>query len=216
MFEFNILTDITFEETKKKGARILATVMKLDTVSANGRQYKVEEGDKIAASLKGKPVYYGTTKEGKHLNPIACDEEVCQRQEPVGFIEVANVIGKKIKAVMRIFNKNLIEMLKKGVKYWFSVGGNAISETIKKIGKKVIHILHGARCNHLQIVDKGTPVGFPEAKLEKLIEVQETVMMCRSDSEDEWLPKKKKKRLVVIEETVEYEISGTGSFIIEL
>ena len=64
----------------------------------------------------------------------------------------------------------MVTALKQGVKYLFSVGGNAISETIKKVKGKLIHFLHGARCDHLQIVEMGTPVGFKNAKIEKLIE----------------------------------------------
>lgn len=202
-----ISKEITFEETEGKGARIEATVMELEKVSANGNVYKIEEGDKIAKSLVGKNVYYGTDAFGKHENPITKGEK--SKKEPVGIVESVKVIGKKVKAVIRIINQGLIEALKQGVKYLFSVGGNAIGETIKKVKDKIIHILHGTRCNHLQILDMGTPVGFPNAKMEKLIEINETVMVL----EQKKAVVKRKVILQPIEETI--EIIGATDFEIE-
>lgn len=171
---FIISKDVVFEETADKGARIQATVMELDKVSeGNNRVYQMDEGEEIAKSLKNKPVYHGVTAWHKHDNPIISPEST---KEPVGFVEKAWVIGNKIKAFIKITSQGLIETLKQGVKYLFSVGGVAIAETVKKIGDKIVHILHGAICNHLQILDMGVAVGFPNAKMEKLIEINETVM----------------------------------------
>jgi len=207
-----ISKEITFEETEKKGARIEATVMELEKVSANGNVYRIDEGKKIAKSLVGKNVYYGTDAFGKHENPITKDGS---DGEPVGIVESAKVVVNKIKAVIRIINQGLIEALKQGVKYLFSVGGSAISETIKKIKGKIVHILHGARCNHLQILDMGTPVGFKNAKMDKLIEINETVMVCEGGLCG-CKPKKKKRilKIIDIEETI--EITGVTDFEIEI
>ena len=164
-----------FEETDS-GARILATVMELEKISRNGRFYRIEEADSIAKSLEGKPVYYGTDWAGRHENPLMRGDS---KAEPVGFVESAKVVGNKIKAVIKIISQGLIEALKQGVKYLFSVGGHAIAEVKKKIGNRIAHVLKGAKCNHLQIVDVGTPVGFPNAKMEKIVEINETVMICR-------------------------------------
>lgn len=206
--EFYVITkEVEFEETLEKGARILATIMELEKPSRNNRLYKITEGEQIANSLKGKPVYYGTDAFGRHDNPFKNKKS---KNEPVGFVEVARVVGNKIKGVIRIFNNKMITALRKGVKYLFSVGGNAISETIKKIKGKLIHILTGARCNHLQIIDMGTPVGFPDAKMEKLIEIQETVMICSGGvcNIQQCTPKKKKKRIVIEEEDYEFSFEG--------
>jgi hypothetical protein len=178
---FFVTKEVTFEETKStdKYAIIEATVMELEKPSEGGgvkksRIYQFEEGEAIAKSLIGKPVYYGTNPFGLHDNPLVTGKKV----DPVGIVEFAEVVGKKIKAKIKIISASIIETLKQGTKYLFSVGGNAVKETIKKIGDKIIHVLSGARCNHLQIVDVGTPVGFPNAKMEKLIEIQETIMTC--------------------------------------
>lgn len=82
--------------------------------------------------------------------------------------------------MIKIFDFGIMETLKQGVKYLFSVGGNAVKETLKKIGNKIVHVMSGARCNHLQILDVGTKVGFPNAKMEELVEIQETVMICEN------------------------------------
>ena len=208
-----ISKEVEFSETVEKGARIEATVMELEKVSQNGNVYQIEEGPAIAKSLVGKNVYYGTDMFGKHDNPIAKKKE--SKNEPVGIIETARVVGKKIKAIIRIINQGMIEALRQGVKYLFSVGGKAISETIKKLKGKLVHILHGAKCNHLQIVEIGTPVGFPNAKMEKLIEINETVMVCEGGlcHLKDKKSKPKKRVIIDIEETI--EITGATDFEIE-
>lgn len=211
MIEFIIITDkLEFEETKEKGARILATVMELEKPSKNNRLYQFEEGKAIVRSLKGKPVYYGTDVFGRHCNPLKKNaSQECKVRPPVGFVETAKLVGKKIKAIIRIYDNKIIQALKNGIKFMFSVGGNAISETLKKIGGKIIRVLSGAKCNHLQIVDKGVPVGFQSAKMEKLIEINETVTLF---ADEEKIPKPKKKKSVIIEETIEIEVSGVKEF----
>lgn len=203
---------VEFSETVGKGARIEATVMELEKVSQNGNVYQIEEGPAIAKSLVGKNVYYGTDPLGKHDNPITKKKE--SNNEPIGIIESAKVVGKKIKAIIRVINQGMIEALRQGVKYLFSVGGTAISETIKKIKGKLVHVLHGAKCNHLQIVEMGTPVGFPNAKMEKLIEINETVMVCEGGLCKCQKPKKKRTiKIIDVEETI--EIIGATDFEID-
>lgn len=171
-----ITKEVEFQESEVEGARVEVTVMELNKASeGNNRIYKIEEGDEIAKSLVGNDIYHGIDWRGKHDNPIVNEDS---QNEPIGFVESAKVVGNKIKAIIRIINKSFVERLKNGVKFLFSVGGNAVSETIKKIGNKIVHVLHGARCNHLQMLDVGTPVGFPNAKTERLIEINETVMIC--------------------------------------
>jgi hypothetical protein len=201
---FFITREITFQETneEEKGAFIEATVMELDKASEGPRHniYKIEEGEEIAKSLVGQPIFYGVDALRRHDNEFVSGNV----KDPVGIIKSAKVLGNKIKAIIRIVNSGLIETLKRGTKYLFSVGGIAISETVKKIGDKLVHILHGARCNHLQIVDTNTPVGFPEAKMERLIEINETVMICQDGVCD--CGQKPKMRLVDTDEII--EISG--------
>jgi|GEM_PF-4651763 len=193
--------EIEFQESSVRGALVLATVMELDKISGNGRVYRIEEAQKIAMTLDDVPVFYGSNWMGRHT-----------KGEPVGYVESGFVEGNKIKAKIRITASNLIDKLKKGIKFLFSVGGNAIQETIKKIAGKTIHILHGAMVNHLQILDLGTPVGFPDAKIEKLIEINETVMICEGGlcyCKSEETGEKPQN----IEETTPYSIINTEEII---
>lgn len=212
MFYF-ITKEIIFEETVEKGAILEATVMELQKVSGNGNVYRIEEAKSIAKSLVGKDVYYGTDVFGKHDNPITKKKE--SKKTPVGIVQSAWVILNKIKAKIRIVNVGMIEALRSGVRYLFSVGGNAVSETLKKIKGKMVHVLHGVKCNHLQILDKGTPIGFPNAKMEKLIEINETVMICEGGVCKVCNSPKKKRvvETVDVEETI--ELTGVKDFEIE-
>jgi len=180
---FFVTREISFEETKEKGARLYATFMELDKASVNGRIYRFAEGIKMAKSLIGKPVFYGVTWFGKHDLSKA----------PIGIVETAEVIGKKIKGIVRVTDQGLIETLKQKVKYMFSVGGIAdFAENVKEGGKQLINKfgrpiikLYNAVCTHLQLLD-GDPkkAGFESAKMERLIEINEsalqtgTIMVC--------------------------------------
>jgi hypothetical protein len=171
--------EVAFQESDIKGALIEATVLELEKES-EGRAhnvYRLDEGPAIAESLVGLPVYYGVDIFRRHDNPFVSGRD----KDPVGIVEAARVVGNKIKATIRITAEALIEKLKKGAKYLFSVGGIAVSESVKKVGDKIIHVLHGAMCNHLQMVDANVPVGFPNAKVERLIKIDETVMICEGD-----------------------------------
>ena len=171
-----ISKDVEFQETTPKGAILLVTALELNKVSQNNppSEYRIEEGEEIAASLIGNPLYYGTNVKGKHD----------KTRKSVGKVLEAWKKGNKIKAKILITAKNLIKKIKKGFKFLFSVGGMAkFAESIMKGGRRVRRMI-GAVCNHLQIVDSGTKVGFPNAKVERLIEINETVLLVDYDPID--------------------------------
>jgi hypothetical protein len=159
---------VLFEETKEKGALVECTMLELDKTSEQGTEYRFEEADSIAESLVGKPIFYGTNWKGKH-----------DRTRPdVGKVIKTWLKGKRIKGLVRIIAKPLIERLKAGVKFLFSVGGVAdFAESVKKAGRTIRRMIN-AVCTHLQIVDAGTKVGFPSAKMERLVEINETLILC--------------------------------------
>lgn len=168
-----------FSETKGKYARILGTFMELDKASTNGNIYRFSEGEKIAKSLIGKPIRYGANWLGKHL----------KKGPKIGFVESAMVVGKKIRGVVRITAPHLIEALKAGTKFMFSVGGVAKTFNLIKRGKEVFTQLIGAVCTHLQLLDNNPEkAGFKSAKMLKLLEINEsvlntgTIMICEDDS----------------------------------
>ena len=163
--------DVSFEETAAKGARIEATFAELETVSQQGTMYRFEDAELMRKTLEGQSVYYGTNIFGKHD----------RTKEPVGFVESVKIIGNKLKGIVKITAQHIIEDLKRGIQFLFSVGGQAERfEEIVKFGRCVRKYIN-AICTHLQIVDVGTKVGFPTAKMEKLIEIQETVLTCSCD-----------------------------------
>lgn len=170
---FFITSEVEFQESTKKGARILATFMELDKPSANNRIYRFVEGATIAKSLIGKPIRYGASiVTGKHY------EEVPN----IGEVETAYQKGKKIKGIVLIWAKDIIAKLKKGVKFLFSVGGVAqFGEAIKR-GKKIVERLYNAVCTHLQLLPNiPEGAGFPSAKMHKVIEINESVMFTDYD-----------------------------------
>jgi len=166
------LSDILFEEAKGKGARILATFCELDKASGNNRVYRFEEGEQMAKSLIGKPIRYGASLKGIHFKKVP----------KIGIVENAWVKGKKIKGIVRIWGKEIIAKLKKGIKFLFSVGGVAqFGETIKKGGKFVTKLYH-AICTHLQLLSNNPKgAGFPSAKMHKIIEINESVMLAQTE-----------------------------------
>jgi len=166
------LGDIIFEEGKKKGARILATFCELDKASQNNRVYRFEEGEQMAKSLIGKPIRFGADWKGKHYENVPI----------IGEVENAWVVGKKIKGIVNVWAKNIIAKLKKGIKYLFSVGGVAqFGETVVK-GAKVVTKLYHAICTHLQLLPNNPKgAGFPSAKMHKIIEINESVMLMQTE-----------------------------------
>lgn len=169
-----ISSEVVFQETTAKGARLEVTMLELNKPSDQNTEYCIEEGDVIAESLVGDPIFYGTNWKNQHKND----------GEPIGIVESAKKIGNKIKGIINIWAPELINIIKRGGKFLFSIGGVAkFAELIEKGGKKVMRMI-GAICNHLQMVPLGTKVGFPNAKVERVIEINETVMFISEEEED--------------------------------
>jgi hypothetical protein len=170
---FFVTSEVEFQEATEKGARVLATFMELDTPSSNNRIYRIEEAKTIAKSLIGKPIRYGYNWLGKHLKEVPV----------IGIVEQAWQEAKKIKGIVRIWEKGVVDTLKAGAKYLFSVGGVAeFSEVIQK-GKQLFQRLHNALCTHLQLLPNDPDrAGFPTAKMHEIIEINESVMKVQCDS----------------------------------
>lgn len=165
---FFITSEFEFQEADEKGARVLATFMELDTPSTNNRIYRIEEGESIAKSLIGKPIRFGADWLGRHIKQVP----------QIGIVESAFQEGKKIKGIVRIWEKSIVETLKAGTKYLFSVGGIAKDFKIIQEGKRIFTKLIDAICTHLQLLPETTPAGFPTAKMHKVIEINESCMIC--------------------------------------
>lgn len=159
--------EFKFDESVNSRAVVSGTLMELSTPSLSGNFYSMEESENITSSFRGVPIYEGVGKFNEHIYD----------RPPVGFVVGVKRLGRGVYGVCSISNRKLIEKLKAGVKFLFSVAGNALySETIK-IGNKLVRSLHDIRINSLQIVPSGVKVGFPSAQLDRLISVQETLML---------------------------------------
>ena len=168
-----VTSEVEFQEATEKGARIFATFMELDTPSANNRIYRIEEAKSLADSLIGKPIRYGYDWLGKHLKQVPV----------IGIVEQAWQEAKKIKGIVRIWDKGIIDTLKAGAKYLFSVGGVAEFAEVVQKGKQLFQRLHNALCTHLQLLPNDPQgAGFPTAKMHEIIEINESVMKIQCDN----------------------------------
>ena len=165
---FFVTSEIEFQESTAKGARISATFMELNKPSGNDRVYRIEEGDQLAKSLVGKAIRFGADIFGKHFSKV----------KKIGFVESAQKVGDKIKGIIHVLDKDMIAQIKKGVKFLFSVGGTALFGEAIQMGNKIVTKLWGAICSHLQMLpDNPNGAGFPNAKMHKVIEINESVML---------------------------------------
>jgi len=161
-----INNSIEFQESTGRSVLVSACVLELDKVSQQNTEYRISEGNRISRNLVGKNVFYGIDFEGKHA-----------KGEPVGFIENAWQTGRRIMAEIRIHNSKLVERIKRGVKFLFSVGGVAqFIEVVKKAGRSIRRMVDVAM-SHLQLVEPNTQVGFPNAKLERVLEINESILL---------------------------------------
>lgn len=167
-----VSNDIQFQESSAKSAIIEATVLELNKISEQGTEYRISDGARIAKSLIGKNVFYGVNPEtGRH-----------RKGQPVGIIENAWQIGRRIKAEITIFNETLIEKLKRGIKFRFSVGGICeFIEVVKKAGR-IVKRMVDAVCSHLQILDPTVRVGFPNAEVERILKFNESILLIDHES----------------------------------
>lgn len=162
----------TFMESGKI-AYVKCTALELDKPSINGKIYAFEEGDKIAESMVDKPIYFNIDWRGKHK----LDEE------SIGKIILAKRIGKKIKAILGITDLKIIDKLRQGLKFLFSIGGHAKTSKYFKQGKRMVEKLFGTVIQHLQMIPDGknifgkSKVGFPSAKMEKILKIEESCLV---------------------------------------
>lgn len=176
-----VTNKIEFQESTQKGVKVLATFMELNKPSSNDRIYRIEEGRSIAQSLIGRPIKFGANWMGKHLKKVPV----------IGRVLEAWQEGNEIRGIVLITAKKFIKKIKSwksklkakftGKKYTpflFSVGGVAdFAEKIKS-GGKIFTRLWNAVCTHLQMLPNDPKgAGFPTAKMHKIIEINESVML---------------------------------------
>jgi len=175
--EFIVITDsshLDFQEVAYADspfALISGVVLSLNQASQGKKHhvYRFSEGVQLADSLVGKNVFEGVDFFGRHKTSI---------HDKVGVVKRTLIKGDKIIAFILIRAKKLIKAIASGKRFWFSIMGNAKSETpIKTASGETIRILNDAKISSLQILKEGVKVGFPEAQLSDVLKIQETVML---------------------------------------
>jgi len=160
-------------EFQESSGLVSATFMELDKVSENKRLYRFENAQEIIDSLIGSAVRFGVDLFGRHLT----------KGSIVGIVESAQLVGKKIVGTIRITTQSILDKLKKGIKFLLSVGGIGFPTF-----KKGYTIIENPEIQHVQMWESnqknllGQPqsAGFNSAKIEKILEIQESVLFCGS------------------------------------
>lgn len=154
-------------------ALVSGVVMVLGVPSTNGRVYRFSEAKELCRSLLLKDVYFGTDWKGAH--------DISQK--PIGRVESASLRSdNKISAIIKVTSRKLINRLRMGERFLFSIMGDA-SKAIEKIlntGRKVRELIN-AKISSVQMLEYGTNVGFPDARMDEQISIQETVLFVDED-----------------------------------
>jgi len=159
-------------EFNESTALVSAVFCELDKKSENGRVYRFSDANEIIESLIGSVVYFGVDIFGRHL-----------KNKVVGIVEEAVLVGKTIKGKIRIDSQSIIEKLKSGVKFLVSIGGTAYAKIRKGFMEMVNPIV-----NHIAIWESSQrniygekqSAGFSSAKIDKILEIEESVLFCGS------------------------------------
>ena len=173
-FEFTATGPLEIEETYSDRAILNGTFLRLNSVTGNGREYQMEEGDSIATGLIGMPVFYG-------INPFTNKHRKTKEFE-VGrvfktlFDKVSGLIKGSIEVWKTDKFPDLINRIKKG--WGFSIGGKAMdmrpTGLLNKLGRAVMKVV-GMKPNHLQLIEPHVNRGQQEAQVEGEGDIQETI-----------------------------------------
>lgn len=171
-YNFVITSPIQVEESFSDKLVLSGIALKLDSVTKNGRIYRVEEGEEIANGLVGMPIFYGTT--------AVTNEH--DKKDPVGKVikTALDVATNTIRAWFEVWNNSrfpdLISRIKQG--WGLSIGGVAVDmkETglVTELGKAVKKVL-GMKPNHLQLLEPFTPRGQAAAQVETVTPIEESL-----------------------------------------
>lgn len=181
--EFTVTGPLDIEESLVDRAVLNGVFLKLDSVSKNGNEYQVEEGEQIASWLQGMPVFYGTTAV---FNPETGMLELNRHAKGVPFTvgrvikTIFDKMNKIVKGSIEVWNTkdfpDLVSRIKKG--WGFSIGGKAAEKVstglVNEIGKEIKKIF-GMKPNHLQLLEPTTPRGQDDAKVDDIIPVEESL-----------------------------------------
>ena len=172
-------SEATAEHTPS--ALIQITAMELDKESNNKRVYRFSEAESIRKSIEGSPIFYGLKVNRTQVSSnLVKREQEHDFSEKIGYVEKAWIVGKKIKAAIRVTAPKILGMIKRGIKdFLFSVGGDAKQARLVKQGAKKFMEMVGAVVTHISMwknKHEPTESGFESARVEKILEFQECVL----------------------------------------
>lgn len=182
-YHFIVVTPLSVEETHSDRVMLSGVFLRLDSATANGREYISTEGKTIAESLVGMPVYYGAKFVVDPQSLKAGWKHIKEQSAHVGRVikAVYDNAKKVIKGVIEVWNNekfpSLVSKIKKG--FGFSIGGIIQkfipTGKINSLGNPVVKAV-GMEANHLQLLPPKIPRGQKEARVEEVKPVEETVM----------------------------------------
>uniref|UniRef100_A0A6M3XM13 Uncharacterized protein n=1 Tax=viral metagenome TaxID=1070528 RepID=A0A6M3XM13_9ZZZZ len=159
------------EESTVDKAILSGNLLKLDSVTGNGRRYRFEEGEQIAKDITGQSLFFGVDpKTNKHLRG---------KKYQVGKVLKAWVDKAKkiIKGLVEIWNTKtypkIVEEVKSG--WGFSIGGDVKALRVIVSGGRLIMECIGMIARHLQLIKPNVPRGQKVARVEGKQAVEETI-----------------------------------------
>lgn len=171
MIPFRMDSVVHFEEG---GTVITALIMELNKPSRNGRVYTWDSN--FAESFIGKPVHLGTKCKGK----ICGIHDIAKKTE-IGKIESVKRLGNQVIAKIRVTSRKLVDEIKSGTKFFFSVKG--IGSALKKLANGASKILN-PMIHSLQIFRENI-AGFKSTKIlgfsESVLYVEEPDITIRGN-----------------------------------
>lgn len=188
-FEFTSPLFVEVEESGTGVAMISGTLLS-EGMSRNGNLYTIEEMEKIAASAKGAPIYFGTmTKINPNNGLLTKNMHGNVQSNYVGQIMECflDKIAKKIKFVAHILNTpnfpHIVEEVKHG--WGVSIGGKGIGRMIIDTAGNVITKIMNLVVNHVQLLAPDVPRGQDAAQVEskEVKEIQESMLIVVDDEE---------------------------------
>lgn len=169
-YEFTSPLSIELEESKI-GVAVISGTLLAEGMSKNGNLYSFDEMEKIAATAKGVPIYYGTvTKMNPNSGLKTKNMHANMEHNLVGQImeTFLDPIARRIKFIAHIIDNpnfpNLIQEVKKG--WGISIGGKGIGRYLIDTFGRVITKIMGLTVNHVQLLPPDTPRGQDAAQIE--------------------------------------------------
>lgn len=188
-YQFEITTPVLEVEESADFKILHGIFLRLDSTTKNGHTYQNEEGEQIARTLHGMPVYYGLKMTVKpiHLTDslniknkvlVKSGHDKTKGQEIGRVIRtVYDKLNKIIRGSVKIWNTlRFPDILSKVRKGWgFSIGGKMAgyinTGRFNELGKPIIKMV-GMIANHLQLLHPNMPRGVPDAKV---TDIEETI-----------------------------------------